>query len=141
MGEFLFTMHLYVLIPLIACIGACAMASAIIARDPTARRSRIAASILACAGIWSLCDLLAHVLMDRTVALSLVRISILPVLALPPLALHLVLEENETLRRRYAFALVPIWACLGLAVPASLFSPSLRPRSCGPYLRLPDPQT
>ncbi|MBW2723979.1 MAG: hypothetical protein JRE71_06285, partial [Deltaproteobacteria bacterium] len=78
MGEFLFAMHLYVLIPLVACVGACAMASVVLARDPTARRSRIAAGILACAAIWSLCDLLAHVLMNPAVALSLVRVSILP---------------------------------------------------------------
>lgn len=118
-------MHLYVLIPLVACVGACAMASVVLARDPTARRSRIAAGILACAAIWSLCDLLANVLMSPAVALSLVRVSILPVLALPPLALQLVLEENEALRQRYARALFPIWLCLGLSVPASLFSPAL----------------
>ncbi|MBW2387314.1 MAG: hypothetical protein JRG89_02660, partial [Deltaproteobacteria bacterium] len=118
-------MHLYVLIPLVACVGACAMASVVLARDPTARRSRIAAGILACAVIWSLCDLLAHVLMNPAVALSLIRVSILPVLALPPLALQLVLEENEALRQRYSRALFPIWLCLGLSVPASLFSPAL----------------
>jgi signal transduction histidine kinase len=118
-------MHLYVLIPLVACVGACAMASVVLARDPTARRSRIAAGILACAAIWSLCDLLAHVLMNPAVALSLIRVSILPVLALPPLALQLVLEENEALRQRYSRALFPIWLCLGLSVPASLFSPAL----------------
>lgn len=125
MGEFLFAMHLYLLIPLVACIGACAMTSAVIARDPTARRSRIAATILACAAIWGLCDLLAHVLMSQRVALLLVRVSILPILALPPLALHLLLAENKALRQRYALFLAPIWVYLACLMPAGLFSPAL----------------
>ena len=111
-------MHLYVLVPLIACLGACAMTSAVIARDPAARRSRIAAAILACAAIWGLCDLLAHVLKSEALALSLARISMLPVHALPPLALQLLLEESVSQRRRYARYLVLIWVgvvCLSLA--------------------------
>ena len=95
-----FRMDLFVLIPLLACIGATAMTSAIIARDPSARRSRVAAAVLACAGVWSFCDLLAHVLASHTAALILARVSLLPILALPPLALQLLLEESDALRRR-----------------------------------------
>ncbi len=118
-------MHPHVLIPLAACIGACAMTSVVIARDPTARRNRIAAAVLACAAAWGLCDLFAHVLANRAVALQLVRVSIVPILAIPALALQLLLEESEALRHRYAGYLVAIWVCVAALVPVGLFSSAL----------------
>ena len=118
-------MDFYVLIPLVACIGASAMTSAIIARDPSARRSRVAAAILACAAVWSLCDLLAHVLASQVAALLLVRVSLLPILALPPLALQLLLEENDDLRRRYSAILVPTWIYVAIVALAGVLSPAL----------------
>ncbi|MFT5694876.1 MAG: PAS domain S-box-containing protein [Myxococcota bacterium] len=118
-------MPFYVLIPFVACMGACAIASVVIARDPSARRSRLAAGILACAALWGFCDLLAHVFNSREAALSLVRMSTLPILAIPPLALQLLLEENARVKQRFPGLLVPIWFCVTLLVPVSMFSPLL----------------
>ena len=48
-------MHSYVLIPLIACIGASAMASAVVARDPEGSlESPECAFLLGCTALWAL---------------------------------------------------------------------------------------
>lgn len=115
----------YVIIPLIACIGACAISSAVIARDPMARRSQIAGAIVACAGIWALCDLLAQVLDNEAVALSLARVSALPILAIAPLALQLLLEQSWELRERYARVLPPLWIGVAGLMLVALLTPAV----------------
>ncbi|MDP6979372.1 MAG: ATP-binding protein [Myxococcota bacterium] len=113
-------MHLHVAIPLAASIGACAITSTILARDPTARRSRIAAAILIAACAWGLCDFFAAMLAKRGVALSLIRLSTVPVLAIPPLALHLGFEQGDELRRRFGPLLWPVWLGSALIAPVAL---------------------
>ena len=114
----------YVLIPLLACIGACVISSAVIARDPMARRRQFAGAIVACAGVWALCDLLAQVLNREAIALSLARGSTLPVLAIAPLAVQLLLEQSRELRNRYARVLPPLWLGVGALMTLSVFTPA-----------------
>ncbi|MCP5039970.1 MAG: PAS domain-containing protein [bacterium] len=116
-------MHLHVLVPLAACVGACAITSAILARDPTASRTRIAAAILASAAFWGLCDFLAAIFHDPTSALFPVRLSMVPVLAIPPLALRLFLEQSDDLRERYSPFLIPVWLCSVFLMPAGVLTP------------------
>ncbi len=113
-------MHLHVAIPLAASIGACAIASTILAWDPTARRSWIAAAVLVAACAWGLCDFFAAVLAQRGLALSLIRLSTVPVLAIPPLALYLGFEQRDGLRRRFAPLLLPVWLVSALLAPIAL---------------------
>ena len=68
-------MHTYVLIPLVACMGACAMMSAILARDPNARKSVVSALILGCAALWALCDLIVHIGFGADVVVGLFRVA------------------------------------------------------------------
>ena len=118
-------MDLYLLLPLITCIGASAITSVILARDPSARRSWIAAAIVACAALWGLCDLMAQVLASQAIALQLARVSLLPILVLPPLALQLLLEDNDDLRRRYRALLILSWIAAAVMAPVGLFTPGL----------------
>jgi PAS domain S-box-containing protein len=103
-------MHTYVLIPLLASIGAFAMMSAILARDPNSRTSRLAAKILACAAIWSLCDLIAHVGFGAQVATGLFRVACGFVLLFPVLGLQLMLESDSVSKRRFRGALMLAWS-------------------------------
>lgn len=115
-------MHLHVAIPLAASIGACAITATILARDPMARRSRIAAAILIAAGAWALCDFFAVVFANRGIALSLLRLATIPILVIPPLALHLGFEQRESLRRRIEPLLWPVWLVAAVLAPMAIMS-------------------
>jgi len=105
-------MHLQIAIALVASIGACAIAATILARHPASRRSRVAAAILAAACVWALCDFFSATFASRGLALSLSRLATLPILLIPPLALHLAFQTREAMPDRLA----PVLRGVGLVV-------------------------
>lgn len=115
-------MHLHIAIPLAAAIGACAITSTILARDPTSRRTQIAASILIAAGVWALCDFFAVVFANRGWALPLLRAANVPILIIPPLALRLGFEQREDLSARFTPLLRPVWLASAVLAPIALAS-------------------
>jgi PAS domain S-box-containing protein len=91
-------MHPYVLAPLLACIGSCALASAVVARDPgSPAASRAAATLLGCIGLWALLDVLSSTASDAETALVLMRGLGIACLFLGPLSLQLLLALRPDL--------------------------------------------
>jgi signal transduction histidine kinase len=124
-------MHPVVLIPLVACVLAAMIASAIVSHDPGQRANRVIAMVLACSGWWSFCEVISNVQEDPAIALWLIKISSLGWMLLGPLSLDVYVEilgdARSRLRRllplAYASAAASIvlylatpW-CLGEPVP------------------------
>jgi PAS domain S-box-containing protein len=85
-------MSLYVLVPLIACIGSAAFAGVILSRGPSVRANRLAAFLVAGAGFWAFCEVVWHGQSEPAAALRWVRASALGWVWIGPLALHLLAE-------------------------------------------------
>ncbi len=101
-------MHPYVLVPMLAAVGAAALASGIAVRDPRSPAHRLMAGVMLCAGLWSLGAVLWCTAPSAASALFFTRCAALPALAIAPLALHLLLELGpgaaSRYRRRLAFS-------------------------------------
>jgi PAS domain S-box-containing protein len=117
-------MHPYVLISLLSALAAGMLASAIWARDPANRGNQLAASLLSCAALWSLCDVFSNSADDPATALEFVRLSCLGSIMIGPLAFHMLLTLEPKLELRYgrllrfAYGSALVCALTGVTTPA-----------------------
>jgi signal transduction histidine kinase len=122
-------MHPYVLLLLLASVGATMLAAALVTSDARQRSNRLVAAVLACSVHWSLCELLITLAETPQAVLTLVRVSALGWMWLGPLTLHVVSElvggSRLGLRRglpwAYGTAMVSIAVYAG--VPGCLDEP------------------
>ncbi len=107
-------MDLFILIPLMGCIVACVVASAVRARDPGSRTGRRVTVLMAIGGVWSLVDLIAHLRTDAEAAILPVRIGMASTVLLGPTALALVLEAFPELIPQFSRFRRMLW---GISIP------------------------
>jgi hypothetical protein len=100
-------LHAYVLIPLVACITAVAVAGAAWARDPGRQANRIAALILVASGYWSLCEVVWNLAPDAAQAARITRLSSLGFLWFGPLAISLHAALDRPAVPRWVLRLLP----------------------------------
>jgi PAS domain S-box-containing protein len=116
-------MHPVTLIPLVSCVLAAMIASAIVSHDPGQRANRVIALVLACSGWWSLCQVIWSVQGDPEVALWLMKIAAVGWMLLGPLSLDLYVEilgdARSRLRRLVplAYASAAVTFLLNMATP------------------------
>ncbi len=85
-------MQHYVLIPLVSCLVAAMLASAILTRSQADSRNRLAALVVGGASFWAFCEVLWNIGSDEASVLRLVRASTLGWVFIGPLMLHLFLS-------------------------------------------------
>ena len=123
-------MHPFVLVPLLSCVAAAAMASAILFRDPGQRANRLVALVLVCSAHWSLCEVLWNIQDDPAWVLRLIKLSSFGWLWLGPLTLDIFteIEGNVRSRRRklvpLAYASAAASIVLYVATPWCLAEPA-----------------
>ena len=100
-------MHLYVLVPILACTLSAATALAVVTRDPGNRRVWPIASVSACAALWAFCEIAWNVAEMRASALGWVPIG--------PVAFHALMfaRDRDT-------ALVRVWVRVLYVISAVL---------------------
>jgi PAS domain S-box-containing protein len=122
-------MHPVILIPLVSCVLAAMIASAIVSHDPGQRANRVIALVLACSGWWSFCEVIWTVQEDPAVVLWLIKISSVGWMLLGPLSLDAYVEilgdARSRLRRLLPLAYASAAASIGLylATPWCLSEP------------------
>lgn len=104
-------MEPYSLVPLFACLIAAASAGAVLSRAPAARANQVAATLMACAAWWALCEAVWNNLDQAGWVIRVIRLSGLGWIPLGPLVLHLVLEVQDDTRSRLRRALPLVYAC------------------------------
>ncbi|MGH0036833.1 MAG: ATP-binding protein [Myxococcota bacterium] len=110
-------MHPYVVVPLLVCLGAAVLASAVVAREATSRASWVIATALAAAGVWCFLDVLINTSGDSRDALFWSRSLGFAYLFLAPLSLDLVAELQPGARAPLSgWIRAGYWASAGLAL-------------------------
>ncbi len=104
-------MEPYTLVHLFACLMAAALAGAVMSRAPGDRANQLAATMMACAAWWALCETVWNNLDDPVWVIRTIRLSGLGWISLGPLVLHLVLEVQDDTRSRLRRALPAAYAC------------------------------
>jgi signal transduction histidine kinase len=128
-------MHPYVLVPLASTMAAGALASAVAVRASGRPTHRLMSLILACAGCWSLFELLFAVEADPERAAQLLRWSYPASLAIAPLSLHFfsvsAAREQRWLRRWLVPAYSTTFLCALATVTSDRVLAGAQPASWG----------
>jgi PAS domain S-box-containing protein len=82
----------YLLLPLVSCVGCSILATAILARDAKSATSRLSAALVYCGAFWAFCEVLWSACPNPEVALRIVRLSALGWVPIGPLGLQLMVE-------------------------------------------------
>ena len=112
-------MHPVTLIPLVSCVLAAMIASAIVSHDPGQRANRVVALVLACTGWWAFFDVTWNLQGDPEIALWLMKVSSIGWIMLGPCTLDVYVEVLGDARSRLR-RLVPL-AYAGAAASFVLF--------------------
>ena len=116
-------MHLYLIVPMLACVGCAASAGMLLARASAYGTSRSAAQILVGGAFWALCEIAWNTSHDAVTALYLVRASAIGWIWLGPSVAQLFLELDPTVhpgRRRClraSYALGAVWLAVDWLTP------------------------
>ena len=97
-------MHLYVLVPILACTLSAATAVAVVTRDPGNRRVWPIAAVSACAAFWAFCEIAWSVATTPESALIWMRASALGWVPIGPFAFHALMlarDRDTTLVRAW----------------------------------------
>ena len=108
-------MHLYVLVPILACTLSAATALAVVTRDPGNRRVWPIAAVSACAALWAFCEIAWSVATTPSAALGWMRASALGWVPIGPVAFHALIlarDLDTTLVRAWVRSLYVISALL-----------------------------
>jgi hypothetical protein len=93
-------LHVYLLLPLFACISLAMLTVAIVARGEGQRANRIGAVLTTGAALWAFFEVVWNTANDPGTVLQLVRLSSLGWVAIGPIALHLFFELTGQPQRR-----------------------------------------
>jgi PAS domain S-box-containing protein len=109
--------HVYLLLPLLACISSAMLTVAIIARGEGHRANRIGAVLTSGAMLWSFFEVVWNTADDPHTVLQLVRLSSIGWVAIGPIALHLFFELTGQPQHR-------VWRVLPVlyAISAAFFA-------------------
>jgi two-component system NtrC family sensor kinase len=105
-GSEVSSLHPLLSVPVVALLGACVVASGIVARDPTSRSRRIAGTLAACGGLAAGLEIAWCSVESASLALAAMRVSGVFMLAVGPLCMELVCEEWPRFERRLRIARV-----------------------------------
>ena len=116
-------MHVYLLLPLFACISSAMLTVAIIARGEGQRANRIGAVLTTGAALWAFFEVVWNTANDPGIVLQLVRLSSLGWVAIGPIALHLFFELTGQSQRRLRRVMPTLYATSLLFFAIDLATP------------------